>query len=193
MKKLFLSLLLLTATTMFASAQILPSVQFGLKVGANFSNLSDISFDSETRTGLLGGAWARVGAAGFHFQPELYFTSKGSKGSQGSSKFTTMDIPLLLGTRIGVGPLAARVQVGPLVSFVLDEENSFIETISRSGDFKEYKNQSFAITGGVGVDISKFRADLRFEHGLSDAYDNENDQNNGKLRLWTLSVGYRLF
>lgn len=173
---------------MFASAQILPSIQFGLKAGANFSNLNDVSVKSDTRTGLLGGVWARFGAAGFHFQPELYFTSKGSSGD-GDSKFTTLDLPLLLGTRIGVGPIAARVQVGPVVSFVLDEENSLGERLGDVTKFSEYKNQNFALTGGVGVDISKLRADLRYERGLSDVYKNDD----GKLNLWTLSVGYRLF
>src|SRR5690606_10715603 len=105
MKKLFLSAILLAASTMFASAQLLPSIQFGLKAGANFSNLKDVSVSSDTRTGLLGGVWARFGAAGVHFQPELYFTSKGSEGNEGESKFTTMDLPLLLGTRIGIGPI----------------------------------------------------------------------------------------
>src|SRR5690606_33348337 len=113
--------------------------------------------------------------------------------SEGDTKFSTMDVPLLLGTRVGAGPFGARIQLGPLISFVLDEENSFVEHISAAGDFKEYKNQSFAINGGVGVDISKFTADLRFEHGLSDVYDNANDENNGKLKLLTLSVKYRLF
>src|SRR5690606_34253430 len=137
-----------------ASAQLLPSVQFGLKAGANFSNLNDVSVSSETRTGFLGGVWARVGAAGFHFQPELYFSSTGSNGDDGESKFTTLDLPLLLGTRIGLGPIAARVQVGPVVSFVLNEENSFGEAIGDVTNFSEYKNQQFALTGGVGADIS---------------------------------------
>ena len=191
MKKLFLSLVLLTATTFFASAQLLPSIQFGLKAGANFSNLKDVSVKSDTRTGLLGGVWARFGAAGVHFQPELYFTSKGSSGD-GDSKFTTLDLPLLVGTRIGIGPIAARVQVGPVISFVLDEENSLGERLVDVTSFSEYKNQNFAITGGVGADISKFRADLRYEAGLSDVYKNNGDDN-GKLNLWTLSIGYRLF
>ncbi len=192
MKKIILSLFFICSGALAASAQLLPSVQFGLKAGANFSNLKEVSVNSETRTGFLGGVWARVGAAGFHFQPELYFSSKGSEGDQGSSKFTALDLPLLLGTRIGVGPLAARVQVGPVVSFVLDEENSLGDALGDVAEFNEYKNQQFALTGGIGADISKLRADLRYEHGLSDVYSGNGD-NNGKLKLWTLSIGYRLF
>src|SRR5690606_22695489 len=108
-------------------------------------------------------------------------------------KFTTMDLPFLLGTRIGFGPIAGRIQVGPVVSFVLDEENTFFENVGQVSDFSEYKNQNFALTGGIGVDISKLRADLRYEHGLSDVYKNNDDDKNGRLKLWTLSIGYRLF
>lgn len=193
MKKIFLSLLLIAATTFVASAQILPSFQFGLKAGANFSNLNDVSIKSETRTGVLGGVWARVGGAGIHFQPELYFVSKGSDGTEGKFKFTTMDLPLLLGTRIGVGPVAARIQIGPVVSFVMDEEHSLLDNAAQVTHFDEYKKQTFALTGGVGLDISRLRADLRYEQGLSDVFDNKESDNNGRLKLWTLSVGYRIF
>lgn len=193
MKKIFLSLLLIAGTTLAASAQILPSFQFGLKAGANFSNLKDVSIKSETRTGVLGGVWARVGGAGIHFQPELYFVSKGSDGTEGKFKFTTMDLPLLLGTRIGVGPVAARVQIGPVVSFVMDEEHSFIDNVGQATQFDNYKKQTFALTGGIGLDISNLRADLRYEQGLSDVYDSKETEDNGRLKLWTLSVGYRLF
>jgi len=34
---------------------------------------------------------------------------------------------------------------------------------------------------------------LRYEQGLSDVYDTSDSDNGGRLKLWTLSVGYRLF
>lgn len=191
MKKVFLSIALLVATTMIASAQLLPSLQFGLKAGANFSNLESVSLKSDSRTGVFGGVWARLGGAGLHFQPELYFNSKGTKTEEGKIDFTTMDLPLLLGTRVGSGPVAMRLQVGPVISFVLDESNDILESASQVTKFDEYKNQTFGITGGLGVDIMRLRADLRYEHGLSDVYKGEND--NGRMNLWTLSVGYRIF
>ena len=184
--------------SVMASAQILPSFQFGVKAGANFSQLKDEGnwFSSSTRTGYLVGAWARLGGAGLHFQPELYVTSKGSdvtvENEKGKVNFTTLDLPLLLGTRIGVGPIAARVQAGPVVSFVMNQDNSFGENLSQVGRFKEYKNQNISLTGGIGVDISKFRADLRYEHGLSDVFKKQDNGDNGKLSLWTLGIGYRL-
>ena len=197
MKKISLVAVFVIFGAISASAQLLPSLQFGVKGGANFSQLKDEGdwFNSSSRTGYQLGVWARLGGAGLHFQPELYVTSKGSEGTyegtKGKFKFTTLDLPLLLGTRIGVGPIAARIQAGPVVSFVMDQDNSFKDALQNVGQFKEYKNQNISITGGVGVDVSKFRADVRYEHGLSKAFKDEAG-GNGKISLWTLSIGYRL-
>jgi hypothetical protein len=197
MKTFFLSAFLIVATMFTASAQLLPSFQFGIKGGANFSDIKDISLKSSSRTGYLVGAWARLGGAGVHFQPELYVTSKGAEideaNQRGKVTFTTLDVPLLLGTRIGVGPIAARVQAGPVFSFVMNQDDSFVDNVGQAIQFDEYKNQTVAITGGVGVDIMKLRADLRYEHGVSDVFNRSGDSDNGRMSLWTLSVGYRIF
>jgi hypothetical protein len=198
MKRIFLSVFLLTAMVFSSSssfAQILPSLQFGIKGGDNFSNIKDIDLKSSSRSGYLVGVLASLGGAGVHFQPELYVTSKGgelsNEGKLDRVEFTTLDLPLLLGTRIGLGPVAARIQVGPVVSFVMDKNDSFLDNISAVGDFKEYKNQTTSLTAGLGVDISKLRADLRYEHGISDVFKNNDD--NGRMSLWTVAVGFRLF
>src|SRR5690554_1126711 len=197
MKTFFLSAFLMVATVFSASAQLLPSLQFGLKAGANFSDIKDISLNSSSRTGYLVGAWARIGGGGLHLQPELYVTSKGAEINEGDLDgkvtFTTLDVPVLLGTRIGLGPIAARVQAGPVFSFVMNQDESFINNIGQAIQFDEYKNQTVAITGGLGVDIMKLRADLRYEHGVSDVFKRSNSSDNGRMSLWTVSVGYRLF
>jgi hypothetical protein len=195
MKRFFLGVFLMAATAFSASAQLFPTVQFGIKGGANFANIKDINLESSSRSGYLVGVWARLGGAGVHFQPELYLTSKGAEltneGDKDRINFTTLDLPLLLGTRVGFGPVAARIQVGPVISFVMDKDDSFIENISAVGNFKDYKNQTVSLTAGLGADIMKLRADLRYEHGVSDVFKNNDD--NGRLSLWTVSVGYRLF
>lgn len=198
MKRIFLSIFFLAALVFSSSssfAQLIPSIQFGIKGGANFSNIKDIDLKSSSRSGYLVGVWARLGGAGVHFQPELYLTSKGAElsndGKIDRMDFTTLDLPLLLGTRIGFGPVAARIQVGPVISFVMDKNDSFLENISVVGDFKDYKNQTTSLTAGLGFDIAKLRADLRYEHGVSDVFKNNED--NGRMSLWTVGIGYRLF
>jgi len=201
MKRYFIIAFLVTATIFGANAQLLPTFQLGLKGALNFSTLRTDDgnwLDGSARTGYQAGVWARIGGAGVHFQPELYFTGKSSKAEfenpaggnvTANVTFTSLDLPLLLGTRIGLGPVGFRVQAGPVVSFVVDK--GIGQAFQNVDDFNNYKNQAWAVTGGIGVDISKFRADLRYEHGLSNL--SEDGNRSQKVNLWSLGVGYRLF
>ncbi|PPL00983.1 porin family protein [Parapedobacter indicus] len=198
MKKYFMIALLVTSTIWGANAQLLPSLQFGVKAGLNFSSLKSEEggwLDASTRTGYQAGVWARIGGAGVHFQPELYVTGKSSEAKlveeneEGKVSFTSLDLPLLLGTRIGLGPAGLRIVAGPVVSFVVDKNIG--QSLQQVTEFGEYKNQAWAVTGGLGLDISNFRVDLRYEHGLSELSKNESAPQ--KLNLWTVGVGYRLF
>ena len=88
-----------------AFCQILPSVQFGVKGGANLSKFSTKNtFSSDNQAGYYAGLWARIGAAGVHFQPELYLSGKNTTlvneadGLENKVKFTSLDVPLLIGT-----------------------------------------------------------------------------------------------
>lgn len=200
MKKTFLALCILMSTVSLSSAQLLPTFQFGIKGGLNFSQLKSDGewLDASTKTGYQAGVWARIGGAGFHFQPELYVTGKSSEATfkdEGGGNvtadvtFTSLDLPLLIGTRIGMGPIGFRVQVGPVVSFMLDE--GIGNALEQVTEFKDYKNQAIGLTGGIGADISKLRVDLRYEHGLSDL--SKNGSEGQKLSLWTIGLGYRLF
>src|SRR5690606_15439437 len=191
MKKYFILICCFTAMVFVANAQILPTFQFGVKAGLNFSNLKSEDggwLDASTRTGYQAGVWARVGGAGVHFQPELYITGKSSEAKlveeneEGKVSFTSLDLPLLLGTRIGLGPAGLRIVAGPVVSFVVDKNIG--EALRQVPEFSEYKNQAWAVTGGLGLDISNFRVDLRYEHGLSEL--SKNDSAPQKLNLWTV-------
>lgn len=201
MKKYFFIAVLFLAGTVVAHAQLLPTFQLGLKGGLNFSSLKSDDgnwLDANSRTGYQAGIWARIGGAGIHFQPELYVTGKNTQAeftNEGERvtadvKLTTLDLPLLIGTRVGLGPVGFRVQAGPIVSFLIDE-GGLSEAFQQAGNFEGYKDQAVAITGGVGVDISKFRADLRYAHGLTNI--SQADSPDQKLGIFSVSVGLRLF
>lgn len=171
MKKLLLTLTIVAASYAFASAQVIPSFQLGLKGGVNFSKLSGTStFNSDNRAGYLGGLWARVGALGFNFQPELYVTGKNveisDNGSEVRAKFTSIDVPLLFGGKVGAFGLGARFYTGPLVSFKINDSQSFNNALGNATSLK-FKNQNYAWTFGAGLDIRNISLDLRYEAGLS--------------------------
>jgi hypothetical protein len=172
MKKLILTLTIITAAFTFTSAQVLPSFQLGIKGGVNLSklNYSGSTFNSSNRAGYLGGLWARVGALGFNFQPELYLTAKNveisDNGTSVKAKFTSLDVPLLFGGKVGAFGFGGRFYTGPLVSFAINKDNSLGNAFGNATSFN-YKDQNFAWVFGAGVDIKNISIDLRYEAGLT--------------------------
>jgi len=196
MKKIILSALLICFSSL-AFSQILPSFQFGIKGGTNLSKLTtDNTLSSENRAGYYAGVWARIGAAGIHFQPELYLAGKNTtlKNSAGIEEnkvnFTSLDVPLLVGTKIGAAGIGLRLNTGPVVSFILDEKQSFGNAASDvfSGRFK---NQAVAWQFGTGLDVGKLGIDLRYEAGLSKIGKSGYDDT--RLSLFTLGLALKLF
>ncbi|WP_316850976.1 porin family protein [Pedobacter agri] len=181
----------------FASAQVLPSVQFGLKAGANFSKFdSENTFASDNRAGFYGGVWARIGAAGIHFQPELYISGKKADliseatGEVNKVSFTSLDVPLLVGTKFGAAGIGVRLNTGPMFSLILDENQSFGQAAGNV--FRaNFKNQAIAWQFGAGVDLKKLSLEARYELGLSKL--NKAGYPGTKLNLFTVGLGYRLF
>ncbi len=173
MKKLILTLITITAVFTFASAQVIPSFQLGIKGGVNFASLSSSAgstFSTSNRAGYLGGLWARVGALGFNFQPELYVTGKNvqitDNGTEVNAKFTSIDVPLLFGGKIGAFGFGGRFYTGPLVSFAINKSQSFGSAVGNATSL-DYKDQNYAWVFGAGIDIKNISVDLRYEAGLS--------------------------
>jgi hypothetical protein len=197
MKKIILSLAIVMAVAAATQAQIIPSVQFGVKGGVNLSSLSNSgsTFNSSNRAGFLGGIWTRFGALGFNVQPELYYTSKNvniqnSNNQSASASFKSIDIPVLIGTKIGAFGFGGRFYAGPLFSFAIDRENSLGSALGNATSF-DYKSSNFAITAGAGVDIRKISIDLRYEAGLTKQTYVDNSTNyKTRVSLFNLTLGY---
>ncbi|MBB6239702.1 hypothetical protein HDC90_004361 [Pedobacter sp. AK013] len=181
---------------LFASAQVLPSFQLGIKAGANFSKFdSENTFNSNNRTGFYGGLWARVGAAGVYFQPELYVSGKkadlvsDATGEINKVRFTSLDVPLLVGTKFGAAGVGLRLNTGPMFSLILDENQSFSQAAG-SVFRADFKNQALAWQFGAGLDLKKLSFDARYELGLSKI--NKSGYPGTKLNLFTVGLGYRI-
>ncbi|KIA92595.1 hypothetical protein OC25_16265 [Pedobacter kyungheensis] len=180
---------------LFASAQVLPSFQLGIKAGANFSKFdSENTFNSENRAGFYGGLWARLGAAGIYFQPELYVSGKktslvSNTGEVNKVTFTSLDVPLLVGTKFGAAGVGLRLNTGPMFSLILDENQSFSQAAG-SVFRADFKNQAVAWQFGAGLDLKKLSFDARYELGLSKI--NKAGYPGTKLNLFTVGLGYRI-
>lgn len=196
MKKHTILLVICLIFAKFASAQILPSFEFGVKGGMNLSKFShSATFATENRAGYLGGIWARVGGLGFNFQPELYITSKSvavnSGGTENKATFTSLDVPLLLGTKIGAFGVGGRFYTGPLFSLAINKDQNVGAALGNVAHLN-YKDQNLAWTFGAGLDLKKISIDFRYEYGLSkQPYNNGSEDT--RINLFNLSLGYRLF
>jgi len=190
MKKTILTLLIAALFCFSASAQLLPKFQFGLKAGANLTSLSkNGTFNSDNQAGYLGGVWMRFGALGFNFQPEAYLTSKNVAVDGSNAKFTSLDVPLLVGGKVGALGFGARFYTGPVVSFAINKDQNFGAAAANATQLK-YKDQNLAWQIGAGVDIQKISIDLRYEKGLS---SQSYGTGSTKINLFNLSLGYKLF
>ncbi|WP_457127045.1 outer membrane beta-barrel protein [Mucilaginibacter sp. HD30] len=190
MKKITTTLLLSAVVCFSASAQLSPKFQFGVKGGVNLTSLSKSgTFNSDNQAGYLGGIWMRFGALGFNVQPEAYVTSKSVVIDGSSAKFTSLDMPVLFGGKVGALGFGTRFYTGPVVSFAINKEQSF-GTAAANAAKLNYKDQNFAWQLGAGVDIQKISIDLRYEKGLS---KQEYGTGSTKINLFNLSLGYRLF
>jgi hypothetical protein len=195
MKKIILSAIFLCFSAV-AFSQVLPSFQFGIKGGANLSKFSTGNLlSSENTAGYYAGFYARVGAAGINLQPELYLAGKNStlKSNDGGSadvRFTSLDVPILVGTKIGAAGVGFRLNTGPVVSFILDKKQTFSNAASSAfhGDFKD---QAFAWQFGAGLDVGSLGVDLRYEQGLTKLGQDGYQAN--RLSLFTIGLAYRLF
>ena len=199
MKKTLIFSFILLASSTLAFAQ-LPKINLGIKGGVNYSKLNSRA-DLTNNSSILGyqaGILTRVGLAGMYLQPELYLGTKGSDfklqninnevQTQGSVRFTTLDLPILLGTKLGSGKLNVRFMVGPVISFVIDEKTTYDQGYAAVKDYNSYKDQAVSVQAGGGVDLGNVTVDLRYESGISRLNNYGQKQN-----LWHLSLGLKLF
>jgi hypothetical protein len=180
MKKLFLVLIASMFIFSVSNAQLFT---YGIKGGIGFSSLkieditgiddgSDV-YDLITGDGVMGyhfGLQTRIKIAMLIIQPELYFNAGGGTVEQvvdgGATeilnvKFNRIDIPLLVGVKLG----PARINVGPVGSFVLGETNDLTEI---EPDFEMFTSaMTWGFQAGLGLDISKLSLDFRYEGSLS--------------------------
>lgn len=186
---------------------------FGIKGGVNFSQLktdfgsqsvgTNLQQSLDTKTGYAAGLYFRFGNKIF-LQPELIFSAKGGSlnllkgGTTANSQtvnieYTSIDVPLLIGFK--VGPL--RLNAGPLASFKVSQNigDDLKNYSSNIGD--SFKNASYGYQAGVGLDIGSLALDLRHEGSLSDissVVDLSNKINyTQKGSLWQMTLGFKIF
>jgi len=181
MKRIFGIILIATALTTAINAQFL---KFGLCAGlssssVHFNDVKNVvsgstSYDivaSNASVGFHFGLFGRIKIANVFIQPELLFTSSGGQvkvtdlttntSVVKDQKFNKIDIPVLAGLKFG----PARIEVGPVASFMLSQKTDFFDASAYKADFKK---ATIGYQAGVGLDFFKaVTLDLKYEGSLS--------------------------
>jgi hypothetical protein len=211
MKKAIIMIALISISINNSSAQSTSTdnrekLFFGIKIGANYSNVYDSEgedFVADGKFGLAGGAFVSIPLGKFiGIQPEVLFSQKGFKSSGtflGTDYETTrttdyIDIPLLF----AIKPIPnVTVLFGPQYSYLLKQKDEFTGGSLSSIQEEEFTNDNIRkntfslVVGG----------DINFENlvlGLRGSWDLKNNNGDGtsttpryKNVWYQASVGYR--
>lgn len=172
---LFVALLFINTT---AQAQI---IQFGLKGGANFSNLEGDGVKGSTYTNFHFGAVAELKLLeNLSIQPELLYSSQGTKINEAGFKdinYNYITVPVLAKFYLTTKKLS--LEAGPQFAFLVNENVA---------DQFEGETFDFAATVGLGYNITKhFFIQGRYVLGLTEANKDAEVTN----RVIQLSAGYK--
>ncbi len=200
MKKILL-VLIAVALSSGAFAQF----SWGLKAGAssNTFKMGDpltatagtvIDAAGEASWGFHGGVFFRLSALGILVQPEVLFSMAENNilvddagvETVKSQKFNKLDVPIMLGIKLG----PARLMAGPAASIMLSSDDgvSDVEDLA--------KRATFGYQAGIGLDLlGKVTVDVRYEGGLN-TFGNEVEiggetlELDGRSNAIVLSVGF---
>lgn len=166
--------------------------------------IDNIKASFQTRTGYVAGGFLRIGGR-LYVQPEVILSAKGGNinilrsGTNPSVdaieiSYTNVDVPLLLGYRLG----PFRLNAGPLASFNVgagQSLNDALKSYTSNGTANAFKNAYYGYQAGAGLDIGKLSLDVRYEGSLSEVsfVDLSNHVNfSQKANLWQITLGLKL-
>jgi hypothetical protein len=194
MKKLALVLL-----AGFSFASVHAQFAFGIKGGANISNVNSSGFSgTNSLVGFNAGAYLKVPLGhGLSLQPEVVYSSQGFKQSDGAGGTATytqgyVNVPVLLKYTHVTGVF---IETGPQIGFLASAKAS---DQGVSVDWKKDLNSSdFSWVVGVGVKIpaTPISLDARYNFGLSNIDNKSETGDNFTVHNGSFQIGImiRLF
>jgi opacity protein-like surface antigen len=184
MKKIILSMVAIFAFG-FANAQ---ETKFGAKAGLNMSNVTgDNSGENKMKIGFQVGAFANIGVSEkFAVQPELLFSTQGTKYTGGSTELNYLNIPIMAQYKVAD---KFSLEAGPQIGFLMSAKAK--ADGGGSADIKEFLNSTdFGIGVGAGYDVAEnINLGLRYTIGVSNL-NKEGDAKNANSNL-AFAIGYR--
>jgi hypothetical protein len=210
MKKLVIILGVSFIMLQLAHAEVF---QWGIKagLGINSMKIADLTglnngtevYDLVTGDNVMGyhiGVQTRINIAMVFIQPELYFNDGGGtieKVVNGgvdelmNVDFKRIDLPLLVGVKLG----PARINLGPVGSYVVQESITGDVSNLDPGYTIFTQSMTWGFQAGLGVDLSKISLDVRYEGSLSSLGESftvggQEFQLDARPSQWVFSLGF---
>jgi len=175
MKKLFVMAVLLIAGSSSMNAQ---GIDFGVKAGANFAKLDGDGIDGDNLTSFHVGALLEVNVfENFSVQPEVLYSSQGTKIEDEDIKLDYLSVPVLAKFYLISDKLS--IEAGPQFSFLVNDDVP---------EVFETKSFDFAAIGGLGFNVTNnVFVQARYVIGLTDTTEDAEVTN----KVIQLSVGLK--
>ena len=209
MKKFILVLAALT----FSIAAFSQGFEIGIKGGMNITAadvMKEASKDVQitNKNTYNGGIYGRlkIKLIGIFIQPELVYNTRGYNfdikepitGTTINIKQQSnyLDVPVLVGLKMFK---FLRVYAGPNFQYLLTNEITGVDdAVALAIDFKktDMKKSNTGVQIGFGLDLSKFRVDVKYDFNPTDMgspFSYQNQVQSIKTSMITIQLGYKLF
>ena len=177
---------LLVFALLLSTSSFSQGVDLGIKAGATFANLTDVT-DGSTKTGFVGGAFVTIKFSDkIAIQGDLLYSQQGVELDVDKINLDYINFPIVLKYYI---IKRINIQAGPQFGTVINDNLGGF--LGSNIDFN-----SFDVTGvvGIGVDLPlNFRITGRYGFGLSDISFSDNDfsiDTNSKNSVFSLTAGF---
>lgn len=159
-------------------------IDLGIKAGANFANISDVS-DFSSKTGFQAGIFAGIKFTDkVGIQADMLYSQQGAKFKFGDFDLTYINVPIVVKYYLIQG---LNIQAGPQFGFIVDDKIS----VDLGDVTNDAKAKNFDLSGvvGAGYDFPfGIRLDARYNFGLTEV--SEIDGTDGKNSVFSVALGY---
>ena len=181
---------------------------FGLKVGANYSNVYDAqgeSFHAGPKVGLATGAFLAIPIGKYlGIQPEVLFSQKGFKATgmifdntYSLTRTTSyIDVPLLFAFKPSE---FLTLLAGPQYSYLVNRRDVFSNGTTSIAQEQEFENENLrkntlCFVGGVDLTLKHFVFGARAGIDFQDNHGNRNSTTPRYKNVWIQgTIGYRFY
>jgi len=173
MKKLIVAVIaVIMGTTVYSQ-----SLDLGIKLGANFANISDVT-DMSSKTGFQGGVFAGIKFNKVAIQGDILYSQQGAKFKLGDFDLDYVNVPIVVKYYLIQG---LNIQAGPQFGFVVGDKTE---------EGYEYNKNDVSGIVGLGYDMPfGIRVDARYGMGFTEIIKDPGEDK-GKNTVFSVALGY---